>query len=94
MAVYVDYLRKDFAGRANAWRYHQHCHLLADSRKELLVFVRRLGLYDSYCHGHGHRFHCDLSPRLRAKAVDEGAVELDHIGLKRYLKRAKAAKKH
>ncbi len=91
MAVYVDYLRNDFADRENSWRYHHHCHLLADSRKELLVFMRRLGLYDSYAHGHGHRFHCDLTSKLRAKAVKEGAVELDRAGLKRYLKRAKMA---
>ena len=49
------------------------CHLVSDtSLAELHTFARSIGLRRSWCQGD----HYDLTPKLRQRAVQRGAVEV------------------
>jgi hypothetical protein len=80
MPVYVDEI-KDYTRIAKARRLrHTHwCHLVADTREELHVFAAQLGLRRSWFHG--YRWHYDITPPKRARAVKLGAAEIDHHGV-------------
>ena len=57
-------------------RSTQFCHLLADSRAELHAMADTIGMPRQYFQDHPWRWHYDLPPVLRARAVAAGAVEV------------------
>ena len=79
MTVYVDRIRDHGDGvRGEARRYGSlWSHLTADTEEELHVFAARIGLRRGWAqHSGTHRFHYDVIPRVRAKAVAAGAIEV------------------
>ena len=64
------------------WPYAQSCHLVSDQpgeagERELMAFAERIGLYWRWIQKPGTvHVHFDLTPRMRARAVSEGAREL------------------
>lgn len=75
--IYVDQLRACGA----PWRGGVACHMVSDeSLTELLRFGRTVGVPIGWLQ-RGSCPHFDLSPRLRAKAVHYGAVEVDRRGI-------------
>jgi len=88
MAVYVDHLQPTPPSRRGRnWRYDSYCHLLADSRTELLDFAARLGLRRSWFQD-GRYPHFDLTANKRLQARRLGAVE---ITTKEWLRRKQEA---
>lgn len=75
MTVYVDDVRYPF-GRMIM------CHLWADTREELLVFVDRLGLNPKWLQQppKASWVHFDVSLGMKAKAIALGAVLTDRYG--------------
>ncbi len=93
MAVFVDILRPARQTHRGLWKWETYGHLMSDSRDELLIFARILGLKASYGHGKGYRFHFDLTKNMRQKAIKLGAIELDSIEFKNFLRVAKSNQK-
>jgi hypothetical protein len=81
LTVYVDETRDwTLIARARGLRHTHWCHLLADTEDELHAFAARLGLRRSWYQRRGpddHRWHYDVTPAVRARAVGHGAVEVD-----------------
>ena len=76
MAVYVDELRPTPPGRRGRnWRYESYCHMVADSRSELLDFAAQLGLRKGWFQD-GKYPHFDLTANKRLQACRLGAVEI------------------
>lgn len=79
MAVYVDSLMACVP--TGAWKWHQSCHMVADSLDELHRFAGRLGLkrcwFQSGATRSGWVPHYDLNPMRRERAVQLGVVEVD-----------------
>jgi len=82
MAVYVDNLFRwpieitAAAAQARARRTDgQWCHLTADSLEELQAFAGRLGLKRAWFHARPRLSHYDLTPGMRGKALELGAIE-------------------
>jgi hypothetical protein len=73
MTCYVDAVRH-YPG--TGLRHNEFCHLLADSRDELHEMADRIGMPRRYFQDHPWRWHYDLPPQLRDKAVRHGAQEL------------------
>lgn len=74
MTVYVDDLRRTEV--TAQWPYPSSCHLTADTREELIEFVKRLGLDVRWIQAPGKwSEHFDLNARRRVAAVELGAVE-------------------
>jgi hypothetical protein len=75
MAVYVDKLREHAKMRGllrGTW-----CHLATDgAMSELHAFASTIGLPARAFHAHEDHPHYDLTPALRAIAVDAGAIEV------------------
>lgn len=69
MAVYVDAL-VDYG-----WRLGKSCHLIADSRAELLQFAESMGLKAEW-YQPGSFPHFDLTASRRAAAIHKGAIPL------------------
>jgi hypothetical protein len=69
------------------------CHMTADTLDELTRFARHLGLKERWLQdGHlAHRFHFDLTPRMRTLAVAYGAKEVTDRELVAIMKRRAAA---
>lgn len=59
-------------------RLTETCHLITDAPdlEPLHLFAERLGLHRAWLH-RGSFPHYDLTPGVRARAIDLGAVELD-----------------
>ena len=73
MACYVDTTRSyPDAGL----RSTEFCHLLADTRDELHAMADTIGMPRRYFQDHAYRWHYDLPPALRERAVASGAREL------------------
>lgn len=74
MAFYVDHLR-----RTNApWRGGRSCHLMTDGTvEELCDLAANIGCSRTWLQPDGGGFvpHFDLSPRLRKRAIQAGAIE-------------------
>jgi hypothetical protein len=81
MAVYVDETRNwGWLARARGLRYSNWAHLTADTEDELHEFAEKLGLRRSWFqkkNDRDYRWHYDVVPTVRAKAVKLGAVEID-----------------
>lgn len=93
MAVYVDPITEyplDVVAPAARKHGGAWCHLVADTVPELMAFARKIGLKGGWVQrgGIGKRIiHFDLTPGMRAKAVKAGAVELDSIGIQKWVKK-------
>lgn len=79
MTVYVD---DAFIQASVAYRGRQiktrWCHLTADTREELDMFAKTIGLSPNWIQAAGTwREHYDLTERRRAEAVKAGAVEVN-----------------
>lgn len=77
MATYVDALfdvhPEMVTGR---WPFKQACHLTAETREELEVMARQLGLKPAWIQHRGRATeHYDLTSNKRAQALRLGAVE-------------------
>ena len=79
MAVYVDQLMKvrkqaGFCG----WRWSESCHMIADTREELMEMAKRIGLKPSWIQKRGlPDEHFDLTRSKATLAVEAGAHEID-----------------
>jgi hypothetical protein len=75
MTIYVDKLREHSKMRGlvrGVW-----CHLATDgAMSELHAFAKRIGLPARAFHAHDDHPHYDLTPALRAEAIDAGAIEV------------------
>ncbi len=81
MAVYVDPLMPVYSPTAPACfrGAGAACHLFADTVEELHGFAARLGLDRAWFQGRiGRTPHYDLTSKMRAKAVQCGALEIGY----------------
>jgi len=76
MTTYVDGLIKYDSQSTKGLRHNQWCHLTSDTKEELHRFAELLGLKQPWFQDHLYRWHYDITPSKRAKAVQLGAVEL------------------
>lgn len=85
MAVYVDDARIQM-GRMKM------CHMLADTTDELLAMATKIGLSHRHLQASGEpNEHFDVSVSYRAKAVREGAIEIDSRGLVKLIRKKRSA---
>lgn len=89
MSVYVDLL-KPCAPNSN-WRYAASCHLFADSIEELMEFSGKIGLKPEWFQNHKLMPHFDLTPSMRQKAVQSGAIQLSLRDTAAFMMKRKAA---
>jgi hypothetical protein len=82
MTVYVDELfvtnrsLADPQANRNFGNGKKSCHMTADTADELHAFAKRIGLKREWAQHVGRpTLHYDLTPRRRAAAVQNGAVE-------------------
>lgn len=73
MSVYVDWLQKSLPSKN--WPYSHHCHLLADTEKELHEFALSIRMKRSWFQNK-NRPHYDLTKGMRTVAIKNGAVEI------------------
>jgi hypothetical protein len=99
MSVYVDELRQHppaahaspAARRVGKLHGYWWCHLVADTRAELVAFAETIGMRARWVQGDDRRgYHFDLVPPRRAAAVARGAVEVDARRLIEVLKKTRA----
>lgn len=70
MTVYVDDMRAPFRGMIM-------CHMVADTREELLEFAIAIGLKPSWRQKwDSHHFHFDISLSKKREAITKGAVAI------------------
>ncbi|MGW0008084.1 DUF4031 domain-containing protein, partial [Nocardia grenadensis] len=82
MAVYVDGITDHpQAAKVKGLRHTRWSHLTADTPEELHEFANRLGLKRAWYQDHEYRWHYDVTPPVRAKALRLGAVAIDRYGL-------------
>lgn len=94
MSVYVDMLEQVATwATARAKRMGKTCHMYADTPEELEEIARVLHLMVAWRHGDsrsstGH--HYDISPAMRARAVNLGAIEHSHRTRKEWMRNRKS----
>lgn len=77
--VYVDNANLPF-GRMRM------CHMVADSHQELLEMADTIGVARRWIQNQGTRTeHFDICRSKRAKAIEAGAIEVDHRQMGRIL---------
>ena len=78
MTVYVDDAHIQ-ASVPNGARVHTStwCHLMADTREELIAFARSIGLRKSWLQDKRSGVHFDVTAPKRRQAVAAGAVEIE-----------------
>lgn len=78
MTVYVDNAHIQ-ASVPNGARVHTStwCHMMADSRAELVEFARTIGLRKSWLQDKRSGVHFDVTAPKRRQAVAAGAVEIE-----------------
>ncbi|MFF7153120.1 DUF4031 domain-containing protein [Streptomyces sp. NPDC008139] len=95
MAVYVDETRDyTFIAKFRGLRHTHWCHLTADTESELHAFAGRLGLKRSWYQRKGpddYRWHYDITPPKRARALRLGAREVDRHFVAALLQRRRDA---
>lgn len=74
--VYIDSLF-DTQGWSSNWPFKEACHLMADSKEELIEFARKLKLKDSWIQCTSI-LHYDLTKGKRFQAIKLGAKEVDN----------------
>lgn len=88
MAVYVDSM---FA----AYRGMKMCHMLADSRVELLAMVDKIGVDRKWIqHKGSYREHFDIAASKRKLAIDNGAIVISRKQLGELLKKRREEQSH
>lgn len=93
MAVYVDEI-VEYAevARRKGLRWTRWSHLTADTRDELHTFATQLGLRRSWFQNPtNYRWHYDVVPTKRARAIELGAVEIGRQGMAEIMARGRAA---
>lgn len=75
MSVYVDPLFNT-EGWSEKWPFPEACHMMADSKTELIEFARKLKLKDSWIQ-YGSVLHYDLTRNKRYNAIRLGAIEVN-----------------
>ncbi len=64
------------------------CHLTADSELELVDFAQRLGRHPAWLQNPGtYRFHFDLCPTERSRALELGALPVSRKEMVALMKR-------
>lgn len=78
MSVYVDNANIP-ASVQNGARTHtsQWCHMMADTREELIAFALSIGLRRAWLQNKRSGVHFDLTAGKRRQAVSAGAVEIE-----------------
>lgn len=84
--VYLDSLR--LQGMKYRGKSVRTCHMLADSKEELIAFAKKIGMKESWL----HKDHFDLMEGKRKLAIEEGAVELDRRKFSEVFRRLKCVK--
>lgn len=89
MPVYVD---PELAWTPTpSWPWSSVSHLYADTEEELHAFARKIGLRRRWCSDHtqpnSRLLHYDLNSARRARAVTQGAVEVDRAHKRTYYRR-------
>ena len=75
MAVYVDELFEGSGNKQFKWKIS--CHMLADSKEELIEFAKKIGLKEEWLQKSASGiFHFDLNIRKRRRAIERGAKEI------------------
>jgi len=88
MSVYVDMMGPCLPNRN--WRWRENCHLFADSESELLAFAAAMGMPARWLQkGAGKLTHFDLTRGMRARAVRQGALEVDRNTVVLHIERAR-----
>ncbi len=74
--IYVDPIQTCFPSRK--WPYRQACHLVTDSYSldELHNLAARIGLKRSWFQQHPLMPHYDLTPAMRQRAINAGAMAI------------------
>ncbi len=86
MAVYVDDMQAPLGGM-------KMCHMIADSREELLAMADVIGVSHRWIQFSGtYREHFDISLEKRTFAVEAGAIELTRMALGRIVYARRKAK--
>lgn len=79
MSCYVDTMRARFGGMIM-------CHMIADSREELMAMADKIGLPRKWVQGLGtHKEHFDVCLTKRSLAIQQGALEVSQLELGRKL---------
>ena len=73
MAVYVDSMRPCIINKN--WKYHENCHMFADSKSELITFAVSIGLKPQWIQS--NPIHFDLTKHMRTKALKKGAIQIN-----------------
>ena len=84
MSIYVDKLSPSL--RNKNWKHNESCHLVADTKKELHTFAKKLGLKQEWFQSHPKLNHYDLTKNKRAKAISLGAIEITKKELVKMMK--------
>jgi hypothetical protein len=75
MSVYVDPIAP--YGQSATWRWHESCHMYADTVEELHAMADKLGLKRAWFQTPNRLPHYDLTRSKRRQAVKLGAVQTD-----------------
>ena len=87
MTVYIDDLFETSPYKSKKWKWKQACHLVADTKEELLEFARKLGLNLAWFQNKpGHLPHFDITANKRKEAIACGAKELSTIEMGRFIR--------
>ncbi|MBN1437500.1 MAG: DUF4031 domain-containing protein [Sedimentisphaerales bacterium] len=89
MPVYVDELFP--TRKTRRWPYDRACHLIADTKDELLTFGDQLGLKRAWAQNDTLP-HYDLTPNMRFKAIKNGAKALSRDAMVAKIKEARLRK--
>lgn len=88
MSVYVDPLMPCLQSRT--WPYPEACHLYADSEAELDAFAASIFLRPEWKQkARGKLTHYDLTRKMRAIAMNNGAIPTDREHVVRYIQAAR-----
>lgn len=86
MAVYVDAMVNH--GRRIGRAGPEWCHMIADTVDELHAMAIAIGLRVTWFQNDGSHPHYDIgSPKIRARAVERGAVECERRDFVKHIQR-------
>lgn len=88
MAVYVDDMKQPF-------RRMKMCHMIADSRDELLQMARDIGMDAKWLQFPGsHKEHFDINQTMKKRALQLGAIALTRKELAAIVFQRRKAMRH
>ena len=85
--IYVDSLTSCI--RNKKWPYDVSCHLFADTVEELKTFARSMFLRDEWIQEKTAFVHYDLTKKMRAIALNNGALAVDRRFVAGFITRSK-----